>query len=180
MSHPPPDCGNRDPICQTHDCVTVPEGMGMCPLVVDPGKLAGLTYQPVRVVPLKIENRVSIFEIILFYPEPQLAGKIPGDRDGPDIFLLPLQGLYLDDAVLGIEVPYPGIQGLGDPDTGVPEEKAEKPRLVIFSLQLGGNDPPDFIPGKILRGLLRGSPRELPHVAPCGHQIFYHKIQPFY
>ncbi len=176
MPHPPPDRGNRDPVCQTHDCVTVPEGMRMCPLVVDPGKLAGLADQPVRMVPLKIENRISIFEVVLFYPEPQLAGKIPGDRDGADIFFLSLQGLYLDYPVLGIKVPYPRIQCLGDPDARVPEEKAEKPCLVILSLQLGGNDLPDLIPGKIFRGLLRGSPRELPHVAPCGHQIFYHYV----
>ena len=169
MPHPPPDRGNRDSICQTHDCVTMPEGMRVRPLVIDPGKVTGLLHQPVSMISLKIEDGIPVFKIVLLYPEPQLPGKVPGDRDGPDIFFLPLQGLYLDDAVLGIEVPYPGIQGLGDPDTGVPEEKAEKPRLVIFSLQLGGNDPPDFIPGKILRGLLRGSPRELPHVAPCGH-----------
>jgi len=154
VPHPSPDRGNRYSICQTHDCVTVPEGMRMCPLVVDPGKFAGLLDQPVRVVPLKIENSISIFEIVLLYPEPQLAGKIPGDRDGPDIFFLPLQCLYLDDPVLGIEVSDPGIQGLGDPDTGVPEENAKEPCLVIFSLQLGRNDLPDFITGKILRGLL--------------------------
>ncbi len=112
VPHPPPDRCNRYSICQTHDCVTVPEGMRMCPLVVDPGKLAGLANQPVCVVALKIENRISIFEIILLYPEPQLAGKISRERDGPDIFFLPLQGLYLDDPVLDIEVPDPGIQGL--------------------------------------------------------------------
>ena len=98
----------------------MPECMRMCPLVVDPGKLTGLTDKPVRMVSLKIENRICIFEIVLLYPKPQLAGKISGDRDGPDIFLFPLQGLYLDDPVLGIKVPDPGIQGLGNPDTCIP------------------------------------------------------------
>ena len=102
------------------------------PLVVDPGKLTGLTYQPVRVVALKIENGIPIFEIVLLYPEPQLTGKIPGDRDRPDVFLLTFQGLHLDDTVLGIEVADSGIQGFGDADTRVPEEETEEPGLVIL------------------------------------------------